>query len=81
MLNDDGHSLSLTAIAKLSQQTTELKTAKNTYKHTPNGAVSFLEKVIFDPVLSIFDPFLVDTHGPKYPKMRLNGHLVGKTRL
>ena len=55
--------------------------AKNTSKDTPNGPVSFLEKVIFDPFLTIFDPFSVDTHRPKSTEMRLNGHPVGKNRL
>ena len=36
----------------------------------------FLKKVILDPFLTIFDLFSVDTHGPKSPEMRLNGHSV-----
>ena len=43
--------------------------------------VSFFEKVVFDPFWTIFDPFLVVTRRPKSPKVRLNGHTVGKTRL
>ena len=47
--------------------------AKTTSEDTPNGPISFLEKVIFDNFLTIFDPFSVDTQGPKSPKMRLDG--------
>ena len=55
--------------------------AKNASKDTPNGPVSFLEKVMFDPFLTIFDAFSVDAHRPKSPKMRLNGDPVGKKPL
>ena len=55
--------------------------AKNTSTDTPNGPVSFWEKVNLSPLLTIFDPFSVDTHRSKSPKMRLNGHPVGKNRL
>ena len=48
--------------------------AKNTSRATPNGLVPFLERVICDP-------FSVDTHRPESPKMRLNGHPVGRNRL
>ena len=89
-LNDDGPSLSLTrSLNCLRQHTTEVKTAqrglrmgyKDTSKDTRNGPVSFLEKVryhFWPHFLTIFDLFLVDTHRPKSPKVRLNGHPVGK---
>ena len=35
---------------------------------------------MFDPCLTIFGPLSVDTHRPKVPQMRMNGHPVGKKK-
>ena len=42
--------------------------AKNTSKDTPYGPVSFLEKFLLDPFLTIFDPFFGGHGQAKIPQ-------------